>query len=173
MNDWENNLDIFTCPYCKTEDMVLPVGNNKSPLLIIGEFPGEDEIKKGRPLVGAVGAIIKKELFYLGVDMSQMRITNLWLHAPNKNEKCFQHGVEKAIEEAKNRKAILLLGSTSTKYFTSMNVSDVAGLQVTSPYLSAPIIIASPHPNFNSGIGEFRLALKKFVKVIKNDNLLR
>jgi uracil-DNA glycosylase family 4 len=164
---WEDEYNLYTCPHCKTEDLVLPVGNPVSPILIIGEFPGKDEIKQGRPLVGAIGAIVHQEFLYLGCDIRQWRITNLWLHKPNDDKYCFEFCAQKAIAEAKDRKAILLLGSSSVDYFCDMKVSEVAGLKVKSPYLSCPLIMACSHPSFASGIGEFRLSAKKFVKEIE------
>jgi uracil-DNA glycosylase family 4 len=173
MNDWEDAVEeLYRCPACNTEDVVLPSGNPKSLILIIGERPGEEEIKQGKPLVGAVGTIIRKELAFMGVDMNQFRITNLWLHTPNDNEKCFSWCVESAIKEAIGKRVILLLGSDSVKYFTNKDVSKVAGLKVSSPLLSAPIIMASPHPSFKSGIGEFRLSMQKFVAELEKENLV-
>jgi len=162
--------DTFECPICGNDEIVLPSGPSKADVLIIGEFPGRDEIFKGKPLVGPTGRIMRSELAYLGMDMHQMRITNLWQHRPNKNEKCFEHGCSEAIKEAKGRKAILLVGSDTVKYFCDKGVTSVCGLQVKSPYLSAPIIYATVNPASlfkRGGVGEVRLALKKFVNALE------
>jgi uracil-DNA glycosylase family 4 len=114
--------DTFECPVCDNDEMVDPSGPAKAKILIIGEFPGKDEIIAGKPLVGPTGRIMRKELAYLDADMRQMRITNLWQHRPNKNEKCFEHGCAEAIKEAKDREAILLVGSDTVKYLHPLSM---------------------------------------------------
>jgi len=165
---WDS--DPYSCPHCGREDCVPAGGSRSSKILIIGEFPGEDEIKAGRPMVGRMGGVLRTELSRLGIDMRRMRLCNLWLHPPNKDENCFNHGVTQAIKEAQNKEAILLIGSDTVKYFCDTNVMSVNGLRVTSPYLSAPIIMASLQPAtvFHGALGEVRLALKKFSIAIKN-----
>lgn len=164
---WDN----IECPVCGNDELVDASGPSRAKILIIGEFPGKDEIIYGKPLVGPTGRIMRKELGYLGADMRQMRITNLWNHRPNKNEKCYELGCEKAIKEAQGRSAILLVGSDTVSYFCNQSVKAVCGLQVTSYLLSAPIIYATVNPASlfqRGGVGEVRLALTKFVKAIEN-----
>lgn len=167
--------NIFTCPICKDESCVPPSGKKTSPFLIVGEFPGVEETIKGRPMIGLTGKVLKRELGLLGVDINQVRLCNLWQHKPNGNEDCFKHGMEVVINEAKNKKVILLLGSDTVKCFTGENVSNVCGLTLVSSYLSAPTIIACVNPAivFHSAIGELRLALKKFAKEVDNVSLER
>lgn len=161
--------DIFTCPVCGDSKCVPPSGNTKSLILIIGEQPGEEELKKGKPMVGRMGDVLRQELGRLGVDLNRIRLCNLWQHAPNGNEDCYNHGLQTVIKEAKGKQAILLLGSDTVKAFTNEKVSNVCGLKVTSNYLSAPIIIACVNPAqvFHSSVGEMRLALKKFAVAIE------
>lgn len=168
--NWEDAFNnVFECPGCgmKGDELVIPIGNPNSPILILGEHPGKDEIKRGMPMVGAIGSVIKAELAYLGLDMCQCRITNIWLHLPTNKKECLNYGIERAIQEAQNRTAILLIGSETTKYFVGMSATDAAGIRLNSPLLSAPIIMSCPQPNFASGIGEVRLALKKFVAEVE------
>ena len=159
----------FVCPICGNQKGVPPSGNRNSPILVVGEFPGREEIYKGRPMIGRMGEVLKMELGKLGVDLNRMRLCNLWQHEPNNNADCYEHGMKVVIHEAKGKQAILLLGSDAVKCFTGEKVSDVCGLEVKSVYLSAPIIMACINPAqvFHSGVGEVRLALKKFVKRIE------
>jgi uracil-DNA glycosylase family 4 len=163
---WDD--DLYTCPHCSRDDLVLASGAKRAPILIIGEFPGRDEIKKGKPMVGAMGEVLRQELARADLDMNQMRLTNLWLHPKNKNESCFKYGLEQAIKEAKNRKAILLIGSDTVLHFCNEKVSEVNGLVVESSYLSAPLIFACVQPAtvFHGGLGEIRLSLQKFSKKV-------
>jgi len=160
------------CPIC-LEKTVRPYGYSKD-ILVIGEFPGKEEIAWGKPFTGNTGQIFRKELAYLGVDLLQVRLTNLWLHIPNKREDCFNYSRDICLEEAKDKKAILLIGSDTVSYFTGYNVTSVNGLQVDSPILSAPIIYAMFNPaiTFHKTVGEVRFALKSFVDKLKEENLL-
>ena len=162
-DEWE---DIYTCPVCKSNDCVPAGGNEKSKVLLIGEFPGADEVRTGKPFSGATGMVLKYELAKLGIDLYGLRICNMWLHPPNHNEDCLNYGIQQAIKEAKDKAIILLIGSDSVKYFCNMKVSKVNGLEVTSPYLSAPVIMALVQPAtvFHGCVGEVRFGLKKFAE---------
>lgn len=169
MKDFDFFESQFECPICKTDKVVLPVGNENSPVLIIGEFPGNEEVEKGIPMVGPMGRVLRQELSVLGVDIKQTRRTNIWIHPPNKNKDCLDHGIQLAIKEAKGKKAILLLGSDVVKTFLSMSVMDVAGIIMKSPYFSCPVV-SCPNPAIvfqkGKGIGEVRLSLKKFANFL-------
>ena len=165
-NDWE---DIYTCPICKSTDCVPAGGKEKSKILLIGEFPGIDEVKTGKPFSGATGGVLRTELGKLGIDLSRMRIANLWLHLLNHNEECLKYSATQVIKEAKGKEAILLIGSDTVKYFCDKKVSQVNGLEVKSNYLSAPIIMAliQPATVFHGCVGEMRFGLKRFVEKIE------
>lgn len=162
-------FDPFTCPICGNKQCVPPCGYKNSPILVIGEKPGDEEVKKGRPMIGKMGEVLKMELGRLGVDFNRMRLCNLWQHIPNDNEDCYKEGMKTVIQEAKGKKAILLLGSDAVKCFTGENVSNVCGLNLHSDYLSAPIIIACVNPAqvWHGNLGEMRLAFRKFSKAIE------
>jgi len=164
---WDD--DIYVCPHCNRDDLVLASGPKRAKILIIGEFPGAEEVKKGVPMVGGMGGVLRTELGLLGLDMRQMRVCNLWLHPKNKNGDCLLYGKNMAVKEAKDRDVILLIGSDTVKEFCDEKVSEVTGLEVKSPFLSAPLIIACVQPAtvFHGGIGEVRLSLTKFAEKVK------
>ena len=163
-DNWDDEVDVMKCPACGSEDVVPPSGKKDSPILIVGEFPGEEEIKEGRPFVGAMGGVFKVELAKLGIDIKALRICNLWQHTPNKNKECLDYGLKTVIKEADGRQAILLIGSDTVKLLCDKSVSATTGLEVKSSYLSAPIIMSCIQPAivFHSSVGEFRLSLQKF-----------
>ena len=167
MTNWDD--DLYTCPICGSTECVPAGGSSKSKILLIGEYPGKDEINTGKPFSGATGTILKNELGRLGIDLSRLRIVNMWLHPPNKNEKCFEYGIQQVIKEAKGKRAILLIGSDTVKYFTGMKVGQVTGLQVHSDLLSAPIIFAMVQPAiaFHGTCGEVKLSLQKFADKVE------
>lgn len=169
---WE---DSIACPVCHTTEMVYPSGYSKSPILIVGDAPGKEELKLGRPFIGNTGTILRNELGHLGVDYNRMRITNLWLHPDNGNEKCLQYGIEQVIKEAKDRKLILLIGAGTVKQLCNVGVEEYNGLVVPCPYLSATVMVSvQPAIVFqeNGMIGEMKFAMKNFAKMIEEMRLL-
>ncbi len=159
----------FTCPVCKSDDCVLPVGPKNSSILIVGDHPGDEEIKEGKCFVGPTGGVLRAELAKVGIDMRAIRITNLWLHAPNKNAACLEYGMKKALEESIGKKIILLIGSEPVKQFCGISVEEWNGLEVTSEFLPNARVMASVQPAtvFHGGLGEFRFAMQSFSDLLK------
>ena len=170
-DEWDFYESQFACPICGSDKVVSAIGNKSSKVLIVGEFPGEEELKHGKPMVGPMGIALRQELAFLGFDIKSARRTNLWLHPPNKNKLCLQHGIEEVIKEAQGKTAILLFGDDVCKIFMDKSVTKIAGLLMKSNYFSAPIVVVSPNPAMmfhqGKGVGEIRLALKKFVRYLE------
>lgn len=57
-------------------NVVFGEGNPLSPLVLIGEGPGDNEDKTGRPFVGRAGQLLDKALAEAGVERSSVYITN-------------------------------------------------------------------------------------------------
>jgi DNA polymerase len=67
--------------------LVFGEGNPHSPLVFIGEAPGADEDAQGRPFVGRSGKLLSATLKSLGVDRSEIFITNIVKCRPPNNRK--------------------------------------------------------------------------------------
>jgi hypothetical protein len=165
------------CPSCG--DRICPPLGKSQTVLVIGEFPGRLEMEKGVPFATSsmfttAGKVFRKESERLGVSLTQFRLCNIWLHEPNNNENCWKAGYDLVLEQAKGKKAILLVGSDTVETFTGYKVSDVNGLQVDSSILSAPIIYASVNPALalHRSYGEVRFALTQFIQRLEKENLL-
>lgn len=165
------------CPSC-TNSIVSPVGNSDN-LLIVLDAPTKEDFQQGRllstnPNYTTAGKVMRKELERVGASLSDFRVVSLWLHAPTKDENCFRAGYDNVLDNAKGKKAILLVGSDTVSTFTGYKVSDVSGLQVESSVLSAPIIYASVSPGLalSRSLGEVRFAIEKFVNRLEKDGLL-
>ena len=164
-----NTDDPFICTVCGSDDCVPPSGNKDSLVLFIGEYPGNEEIIKGRPFIGRTGTIIRNELIHAGYQFGQYRVMNLWRHPPNDNLKCFEIGVKQCLEEAKNRKLIVLIGSETVKYFTNKKVSEWNGLLVKSSMLNCDKILAMVQPAtaFHSSIGEMKFSMQRLIHYLQ------
>jgi uracil-DNA glycosylase family 4 len=57
-------------------EIVTGHGNPDSGILLIGEAPGKDEVRLGRPFVGAAGKQLDEFLSLLGLNKDSMFITN-------------------------------------------------------------------------------------------------
>ncbi|MFD1623538.1 uracil-DNA glycosylase [Azospirillum griseum] len=66
------------CPLKATAmNTVFADGNPQAPILLIGEAPGEDEDRQGKPFVGVSGKLLDRMLAQIGLDRSAVRITNI------------------------------------------------------------------------------------------------
>lgn len=59
------------------KNLVFSDGNADADLMLIGEAPGEDEDKEGKPFVGRSGKLLSSFLETLGFDRSKYYITNI------------------------------------------------------------------------------------------------
>ena len=60
-------------------------GNPKAPVMIIGEAPGADEDRLGRPFVGRAGQLLDRMLAAIGLDRESVLITNVVYWRPPGN----------------------------------------------------------------------------------------
>jgi len=133
-NDQEDllklNLDeigekIRSCTRChlsETRTNAVPgEGSPNSEILFVGEGPGEQEDKQGRPFVGRAGNKLTEILNSVAIDRKDVFITNVVKCRPPKNrepkpeesEACLPY-LEAQIAEI-NPEIIVTLGNTATK----------------------------------------------------------
>jgi uracil-DNA glycosylase len=74
------------CPLKRTAtNTVFIDGNPTAPVMIIGEAPGADEDRIGRPFVGRAGQLLDRMLAAIGLDRSGVLITNVVYWRPPGN----------------------------------------------------------------------------------------
>lgn len=156
-----------TCKFCGNQ--IVPArGPINAEILLVGEFPGYNELVAGAPFVGPAGEILKVELSRVGIQYGACRVANLWLHAPDKDE--LDYHVGELIKEMAGRKYVLFMGSECAKLF-DVDVSGSAGLKIKSPLIPTSVKVAMISPNpaiaMHEVMGELRLSLKKFSEVVK------
>ena len=66
--------------YKHATQTVFGEGPNKAAVVLIGEQPGDQEDKVGRPFVGPAGGILRKALAEAGVPLSKVYVTNAVKH---------------------------------------------------------------------------------------------
>jgi hypothetical protein len=145
----------------------------------VGDAPTKEDLYQGHPFSSnpnfmTAGRILRKELELMGTSLNDFRTVTLWQHEPTKSEECWQVGYDNILDDAKGKKAILLIGADVVEAFTQYKVSDVSGLQVDSPVLSSPIIYALVNPAvaLSRGVGEVRQGIQKFIQRLEAEGLL-
>jgi uracil-DNA glycosylase len=96
-------------------------GNPASPLMLIGEAPGEDEDRQGKPFVGVSGQLLDRMLAEIGLDRENVYISNTLFWRPPGNRTptdtevaaCLPF-VQRHIELVKP-KLLVLLGGAAAK----------------------------------------------------------
>ncbi len=80
------NFDL--CPLKRTAtNTVFIDGNPAAPIMIIGEAPGAEEDRTGRPFVGRAGQLLDRMLAAIDLDRTQVQITNVIYWRPPGNRK--------------------------------------------------------------------------------------
>jgi len=69
----------------KTSNPVLGEGNPKANVMFIGEAPGEQEDKQGRPFVGAAGQFLNELLTSIDLKREEVYISNVVKFRPPEN----------------------------------------------------------------------------------------
>lgn len=179
------------CPICG-KLLIEPMGNLKSPYLLVGDFPGYKETIQGRPFAFGEkstqmysGDVLKNELTRVGIMFNQVLVTNLWQH-----EKAYKTEIipaktsrgkdkEKKVEACPlhwhldelgklitGRTHVLLMGSDVTEALIGVKVGAVQGTQVKIASFPKVRFWVSPNPSlaFGQPIGELRLAFDRFAK---------
>ena len=62
-------------------------GNIRSPIMIVGEGPGQKEDELGKPFVGDAGALLNKMLKAIKIEREKIYITNVVNYRPPNNRK--------------------------------------------------------------------------------------
>ncbi len=160
-----NQLEEFikTSNNCPLKNQALNTvfadGNSSSKIMLIGEAPGAEEDKSGKPFVGAAGQLLNKMLAAINLDRNSVYITNIvpWRppnnRAPNTEEilQCLPF-IQKHIEIIQPS-ILVLLGGTATKAIlaTTLGITKLRGNwhKYNSLSIKEPIpIMAMYHPAF-------------------------
>ena len=81
-------LKISDCELKKNSDqMVFNDGDPGSPIMIIGEGPGQKEDEMGKPFVGDAGMLLNKMLEAINIKRPKVYITNVVNYRPPNNRK--------------------------------------------------------------------------------------
>jgi DNA polymerase len=148
------------CPLKATAtNLVFADGNPRSRVMFVGEAPGADEDRQGKPFVGVSGQLLDRMLGWIGLDRSAVYITNIlpWRPPGNRSPTAAEIAiclpfVERQIELV-DPEILVLLGGTAAKSLlaTSEGIVRTRGrwFAYQSPGLPRPIqATATYHPAY-------------------------
>ncbi len=149
------------CLSCPLRDAVYvpPEGSKGAEIVIVGEAPGAEEEKIGRPFVGPSGQLLRRVLGEVGLDSGRVYITNVVKCRPPGNElraemvKCCSLRVEMELASIGRPRLIVALGRTAKEFFRIPGaMEDVRGKIFDTKYGK---VLVELHPAYllrNAGV---------------------
>ena len=117
--------DLDGCTRCKLSagrtNIVISRGNPKADLMFIGEGPGRDEDRQGKPFVGRAGQLLDKIIAAMGFGRDEVYIANIVKCRPPQNRNPEEDEVETCLPFLHRQialvqpKVICLLGSVALR----------------------------------------------------------
>lgn len=143
-------------PLYKTATNPVPgEGNPRAEIVFIGEAPGEQEDKQGKPFVGAAGKFLNEMLAMIGLERTDVFITNIVKHRPPGNRDPEEHEIQMYAPFLERQlavikpKLIVTLGRHSLNHFLpGERISAVHGQpkRIITPDLESYVILPLFHP---------------------------
>ena len=138
------------CALKKTAtNLVFADGNPAADVMLVGEAPGADEDRQGKPFVGVSGQLLDRMMAAIGLDRSTFYITNVCFWRPPGNRKPTEAELAAQLPfvtrhiELVRPKVLVLVGGSSAQGLLGLNdgITRLRGrwFDYTSPNLSAPV----------------------------------
>jgi uracil-DNA glycosylase family protein len=172
------------CDLWKTgTQTVFGEGTRKADVMLVGEQPGDQEDKQGRPFVGPAGHVLDEALEAAGIDRTKVYVTNVVKHfkwtaqgkrrihkKPNAEEIAACKPWLSAELETVRPRMLICLGATAAQALLGRNfrVTKDRGHLVDSPL--APMVMATVHPSsiLRAGDDESRrVEMKRFIEDLR------
>jgi len=185
------NQEILESPlkemYPDVTNVVPGEGNPSADILFIGEAPGKDEDKQGRPFVGRAGKVLNELLDKVGMTRKEVYITNIIKVRPPNNRDPSEEEKEKWAPfldrqiKAIKPKIIATLGRHSMTYFLpGLSISKVHGeakrakgiwseKQIYFPLYHPAVALYNPSQK--TVLLEDMMKLQPLIKKIDNENI--
>ena len=110
-----NNCDLKS----NAKQLVFNDGDHRSPVMIVGEGPGQKEDDLGKPFVGDAGQLLNKMLSAISIKRENVYITNVVNYIPPNNRKSEQAEINRYSEFLREHisiidpKILILMGSVA------------------------------------------------------------
>ncbi|MDX9702723.1 MAG: uracil-DNA glycosylase [Candidatus Auribacterota bacterium] len=150
--------DVKSCKRCEhlaatRSHVVFGEGNPHADLMLIGEAPGAEEDKLGRPFVGKAGQLLTKIIAAAGFSRSDVYIANIIKCRPPENRNPNTDEIDQCIGylhrqiDIVSPKVICTLGSVATQSLLNITepISRVRGTQLE---FRGCVLIPTFHPSY-------------------------
>ena len=155
---FKKNKECCKCSLCQSRNQIVFYdGNPYSPVVFVGEAPGEEEDKQGKPFVGRAGQLLTRILQKIGWDRKDIYITNICKCRPPNNrtpkpeeiQTCINTFLIKELKIVKP-KVICALGATAGKTLLGKNIkiTKMRGNFYSSLIYPSAKIFLTFHPSY-------------------------
>jgi uracil-DNA glycosylase family 4 len=154
-NLYKQYKQCLKCPLGRTDEhsFIFGTGNPDARFMIIGEAPGKNEDEQGIPFVGRSGQLLTKVLSAIGIDRSEIFITNIVKCRPQNNRTpstkevtAYKDFLLKQISIIQPT-TICTLGSTAT-YALVTTTKKITELRGSTSHYNLSTIIPTYHPAY-------------------------
>jgi DNA polymerase len=151
-------LNISDCKKCalhkNRHQVVVGEGNYEANIVLVGECPGPDEDKQGKPFIGRSGRLLRDILYSLGVEQGDIYITNIVkcfpynsLNPSPEHIKACSEYLEQQLREI-NPKLIVTLGRHSSEYFIGKSIKITKESGKMRTFEGKPNLLPILHPSY-------------------------
>jgi uracil-DNA glycosylase family 4 len=140
LKDIERSIEVDrVTPHLKSTatQLVFGIGNPDADLLFVGEAPGKNEDIKGEPFIGAAGKFLNEMLSSIGLDRSDIYISNIVKYRPPDNRDPTSEEISEFVPYLKRQidvirpKLVVFLGRHSMNVFLpELRISQAHGKPV-------------------------------------------
>ncbi len=159
LEELKNTCSTCTaCKLCSTRtQVVFGVGNPQARLMLIGEGPGQEEDRTGKPFVGQAGQLLDQILGAVGIAREEVYIANVVKCRPPNNRNPEPDEIiaceDWLLEQIRLIKPqiIITLGNVPTQWAlgTTLGITKTRGTWTEFKRLSAPIpLLPMFHPAY-------------------------
>jgi len=170
------------CPLWKTRKNAVPgEGNPESPIMFIGEAPGQSEDIEGRPFVGAAGKFLETLLSEICLSRNDVFICNIVKCRPPRNREPMPNEIQTCTPYLDRQiniikpKIIVTLGNYSTAYiFSKANLLFNGITQARGKFYQATIlnmqmtVFPTFHPAAALYSAKYKEMLQRDFQLLKN-----
>lgn len=140
------------CPLrAETKQVVFGEGNFDTPIMLVGEAPGAEEDKAGRPFVGKAGQLLDRILDACHTSKSEVYITNVVKCRPPQNRTPINNEINCCLPYLKKQieiidpKIIVCLGNTAARALINPNFMITRDREIAKK-VNGRLVIPTFHP---------------------------
>jgi uracil-DNA glycosylase family 4 len=146
-------LACVRCPLAMSRtQVVFGDGDPDADLMLIGEAPGKDEDRHGRPFLGAAGKNLDRFLEEIGLDRSEVYLANVAMCRPPANRRPRQVEIVACASYLDDQirlvepRVIIALGAAPTKRLLGL-IATVAGSRGRVHRIGHAMVVPTYHPS--------------------------